>query len=212
MVFDKEGKRKDKNGIGELKVTGLEIKRSDTPKIVQAFLQTMLEDLMGDVDKDIIMQKIKDFKEHFSNLPPWMKGTPKAVNGLNYYSDIIDRQLDKIKVDGKRVSVPGHVRASLYWNMLRDINRDNQSMKILNGSKIVVCKLKETPDNAMTSIAYPIDEPHLPEWFKSLPFDDEAMMDIVVNKKLDNILGVLKWDLSVTDSRADILNSLFDFS
>lgn len=211
MVYDKEGKRKDKDGPGELKVTGLEIKRSDTPKQIQVFLQSVLEDLLDEGDKDTILANIKRFKEDFTNKPSWEKGTPKAVNGLNYYTDIIMRQLDKIKVDGKRVSVPGHVRASLQWNLLRDINRDKHSLKILNGSKIVVCKLKETPDNDAKSIAYPIDEPHLPEWFKELPFDDEGMMETVVDKKLENILGVLKWDLSVTDSRADILNDLFDF-
>ena len=212
MVFDKEGKRKDKDGPGELKVTGLEIKRSDTPKVVQAFLQSVLEELMDHGDKNIIIEKIKKFKQEFANMAPWLKGTPKAVNGMKYYGDIIDKQLDKIKVDGSRVTVPGHVRASIYWNTLRSINMDNNSMKILEGSKIVVCKLKITPDNTMESIAYPIDEPHLPEWFKALPFDDESMMEVSVNKKLNNILGVLKWNLSCTDVGTESLYDLFDFS
>lgn len=213
MVYDKEGKRKDTNGsYGDLKVTGLEIKRSDTPKVVQKFLQDVLTLLLEEGDKDMVLSHIKQFKEEFKGYKPWKKGTPKSVNGLNYYSDVIDKQLDKKLVNGKRVSVPGHVRASLYWNMLRDINNDKNSMKILNGSKIVLCKLKETADNTMGSIAYPIDEPHLPEWFTSLPFDDEAMEQVVIIKKLDNVLGVLDWDLSVTDARNDILESLFDFT
>ena len=215
MVFDKEGKRKDKNSVGELKVTGLEIKRSDTPKIVQTFLQQVLENLMADDSNDnkhLIIEQIKTFKETFNSLHPWQKGTPKAVNGMKYYGEIIEKQLDKKKVDGKRTTVPGHVRASIYWNTLREINKDNNSLKILEGTKIVVCKLKVTPDNTLESIAYPIDEPHLPEWFKSLPFDDEEMMQVSVNKKLDNILGALKWDLSVTEPRREILESLFDFN
>lgn len=213
MIFDKEGKRQDlKSEHGVFKVTGLEIRRSDTPKQVQAFLQDVLVDILCNVSKDDVIQKITKFKEDFQNMKSWQKGTPKGVNGLNYYRDIIDRQLDKKKVDGKRVSVPGHVRASLYWNMLREINRDHTSMKILDGSKIVVCKLKETPDNPMKSVSYPIDENHLPEWFKELPFDDDAMMETVVDKKLENIIGVLGWDLSITDARSTILNSLFDFS
>lgn len=212
MVFDKEGKRKDKNGPGELKVTGLEIKRADTPKIVQAFLQNVLEELMGDGDKETIIQKIKDFKKEFSELKPWQKGSPKGVNGMKYYTEVIEKQLDKKKVDGKSITVPGHVRASMYWNTLREINKDNNSMKILEGSKIVVCKLKLTPDNIMESIAYPIDEPHLPEWFKQLPFDDDEMLKVNVDKKLSNILGVLNWDLSITDLNSEALYDLFDFS
>lgn len=213
MIFDKEGKRQDiKNEHGVFKVTGLEIRRSDTPKKVQAFLQEVLIDILCNVDKELVIEKITNFKVDFQNMKSWEKGTPKGINGLNYYGDIIDKQLDKRKVNGKRVSVPGHVRASLYWNMLRTINKDNTTMKILDGSKIVVCKLKTTPDNPMTSISYPIDENHLPEWFKELPFDDDLMLENMVDKKLGNIIGVLKWDLSVTDDRSTILNSLFDFS
>ena len=34
--------------------------------------------------------------------------------------------------------------------------------------------------------------------FKQLPFDDEEMEKTVIDKKLENLLSVLKWDLSKT--------------
>jgi hypothetical protein len=68
-----------------------------------------------------------------------------------------------------------------------------------------VCKLK---DNALgfTSIAYPVDELRLPQWFKDLPFDDLLMESTLVDEKIDNLLGVLDWDIR---SNTDV-NSTFD--
>ena len=52
-----------------------------------------------------------------------------------------------------------------------------------------------------TSIAYPTDELRIPEWFKELPFADAEMEATLINKKLDNLIGVLEWDLG--NSEAD---------
>jgi hypothetical protein len=75
-------------------------------------------------------------------------------------------------------------------------------MKIVDGMKIVVCKLKANPLN-FTSIAYPTDELRLPDWFVQLPFDDTEMERTLVDEKIDNLLGVLKWDIrSNTDTKS----------
>ena len=108
--------------------------------------------------------------------------------------------------------VPGHVTASLAWNRLKEIHRDQHAMRIIDGQKIIVCKLKETADNTLTSIAYPVDEVHLPDWFLNLPFDSDDMMAGIVDKKVENLLGVLKWDLSRTNKEHAHLETLFDFS
>ena len=77
---------------------------------------------------------------------------------------------------------------------------------VTDGSKIIVCKLKPNP-MGMTSVAFPIDEPHLPSWFKDLPFDHTTMEETIIDFKLTNLLGVLKWDLSLTNE--DVANDLF---
>lgn len=76
--------------------------------------------------------------------------------------------------------------------------------------KVIVCKLKNNPLR-IKSIAYPTDEMHLPEWFRELPFDDAAMEEVIIDNKLDNLIGVLKWDISETKGdNAQNFNSLFD--
>ena len=52
-----------------------------------------------------------------------------------------------------------------------------------------------------TSIAYPTDELRIPDWFKEMPFADDEMESTLINKKLDNLIGVLDWDLG--NSEAD---------
>lgn len=215
LVYDKEGIRYDKDGKpGKLKAMGLDLKRSDTPKIMQDFLEEILIDLLTDHKKEEIFEKIKNFRVEFHNIPAWEKGTPKKVNSLTEYSrklSVDDSLIFSVKqsVNNKKIAVPGHVRASLNWNTLRSMHQDRYSMEITDGTRIIVCKLKKN-DLKMTSIAYPVDEINLPQWFKDLPFDDEEMEKTIIDMKLDNLLGVLNWDMR--DSKIDTtFNDLFDF-
>jgi len=72
-----------------------------------------------------------------------------------------------------------------------------------------VCKLKPNPLK-MDSVAYPFDEPHLPGWYKELPFNNELMEETIIDKKVSNLIGVLKWDLSETREDTSF-NDLFSF-
>jgi DNA polymerase elongation subunit (family B) len=215
LMYDKDGIRLDIDGKhGKVKVVGLDLKRADTPKFVQDFLFEILTDTLHDKTEDEIITKIRAFKERFENLKPWQQGTPRAVNKLSFYRD--KEELHAVKKAKQEatggVNMPGHVRASLAWNHLREIHRDQHSMRIIDGQKIIICKLKETPANKLSSIAYPVDESHLPQWFLELPFDSDDMMAGIVDKKVENLLGVLKWDLSRTNKEHAHLESLFDFS
>ena len=105
--------------------------------------------------------------------------------------------------------MPGHVRASINWNTLKKLYNDNYSIPISDGQKVIVCKLKHNP-MGFTSVAYPVDELKLPQWFKELPFDDAEMESTIIDNKLDNLIGVLEWDLSKTEEKTTF-NKLFDF-
>lgn len=209
LMYDKEGVRLDTPKPGEnspspgkLKAMGLDLKRSDTPKFMQQFLENILMDVLQDATKTEIMDKVMHFREEFKDRPAIEKGSPKKVNGLTKYHDKIrkTRIKDVYKSDGGKANLPGHVRASLNWNKLCEINNDKYSMRITDGSRIIVCRLKPNP-TGMDSVAYPMDEPHLPKWFLELPFDEETMEEIIIDKKLDNLVGVLGWDFEDTKAR-----------
>ena len=99
--------------------------------------------------------------------------------------------------------------AAINYNRLRKMNSDAYSMEITDGMKTIVCKLKDNPLK-MTSIGIPTDEKRIPDWFKELPFDDEAMEDAIITKKIENLLGVLKWDLQSAHDK-NTFSDLFEF-
>ena len=80
----------------------------------------------------------------------------------------------------------------------------------MDGFKVVVCKLKQNP-LGYTSIAYPTDQLRLPEWFRELPFDDNLMESTLVDEKISNLLGVLKWDLRANTDTNSTFDELFNF-
>jgi DNA polymerase elongation subunit (family B) len=205
-IFDKEGKRKDKDGkLGDVKAMGLDLKRADTPKYVQEFLMNVLKMVIQEgKGRDEVIESIKEFKRELSKQDSWTKGSPKSVNKLTMYGD---KEANSKK---GRENMPGHVRAALNYNYLRRVHGDNYSQKIVDGMKVVVCKLKPNPLN-FTSIAYPTDELRLPKWFTELPFDDEAMEQTLVDEKIDNLLGVLSWDLRSNTIVNNTFDDLFSF-
>jgi len=214
LMYDKDGIRLDVAGKpGKVKAMGLDLKRADTPKFVQEFLSEILMDTLCDKGENAVIEKIREFKEKFENMKPWQQGTPRAVNKLSHYKNKLEDAAEKKLrgIDLGNLHVPGHVTASLAWNTLKEIHRDQHAMKIIDGQKIIVCKLKETPENRLSSVAYPVDEAHLPDWFLSLPFDTDGMQAGIVDKKVENLLGVLKWDLSRTNKEHAHLETLFDF-
>jgi DNA polymerase elongation subunit (family B) len=202
-IFDKEGKRKDKDGkLGDIKAMGLDLKRADTPKYVQEFLMDVLEMvLQRGKNREDVIERVKEFKRVMVAQDSWTKGSPKSVNNLTKHTQIFEKT-GKCGV--------GHARAAINWNYLRKMNGDNYSQSIVDGMKVVVCKLKPNP-LGFNSIAYPVDELRLPNWFKELPFDDEAMESTLVDEKIDNLLGVLNWDIKSNIDVKSTFDDLFSF-
>ena len=201
LIFDLEGKRLDVDGKpGKVKAMGLDLKRSDTPKVMQDFLSEILLDVLTGAEREAIIEKVRDFKLVFQQLPAWEKGTPKRVNNLTKYTAAEDKE-------GK-ANMPGHVRAAMNWNRLRNMNGDNYSAKIIDGMKTIVCKLKDNP-LGYTSVGYPTDESRIPAWFKELPFDQDKMETAIVDQKVENLLGVLHWDIAANTDTKSTFDSLF---
>jgi DNA polymerase elongation subunit (family B) len=202
LYYDKEGKRADVDGKpGKIKAMGLDLKRSDTPEFIQDFLSDVLEKVLtGATEKDVL-DHITEFRARFKARPGWEKGSPKRANNITEY------QAKEVKAG--KANMPGHVRASINWNTLKRMMGDKYSMSITDGAKVIVCKIKDNP-MGFTSVAYPVDELRLPQWFKDLPFNDAEMEQTIIDNKLDNLIGVLEWDIRSTEEK-NTFNSLFEF-
>ena len=202
LYYDKEGKRADVEGKpGKIKAMGLDLKRSDTPEFIQNFLSDVLEMVLSGKAEQEVLDHISEFRIRFKARPGWEKGSPKRANKITEY------QAKEVKAG--KTNMPGHVRASINWNTLKRMYNDKYSMNITDGQKVIVCKLKQNP-LAFTSVAYPVDELRLPQWFKDLPFDDAEMESTIIDSKLENLIGVLNWDIRSTEE-TNTFNSLFEF-
>jgi DNA polymerase elongation subunit (family B) len=202
LIYDLEGFRTDQEGKpGKIKAMGLDLKRSDTPVYIQDFLSELLLMVLTDSNEEQVLDRITQFRNEFKLRPGWEKGSPRRANNIGEYAKKEARQ-------GK-ANMPGHVRASINWNTLKRMNSDKYSQEIMDGMKVIVCKLKKNPLD-FTSVAYPVDELHIPQWFKELPFDDATMESTIIDNKLGNLLGVLGWDIKSTESK-NTFNNLFDF-
>lgn len=203
LIYDLEGSRLDVDGRpGKVKAMGLDLKRSDTPKVVQDFLSELLLKVLTGSGPDYVYDRVREFKQEFQKRPPWEKGTPKRVNNLTHYG--------AMEAKKGRANMPGHVRAALNWNTLRRMHSDNYSMAIVDGMKTIVCKLRPNP-LGYTSVGYPTDETHIPDWFKQLPFDDGLMEDTIVDQKVENLLGVLGWNIGEHTNIKNTFDQLFVF-
>jgi DNA polymerase elongation subunit (family B) len=203
LIYDMEGTRLDGGGKpGKVKAMGLDLKRSDTPPVVQNFLSDILLGVLTGSTKEQIYDKVRDFKIAFQQRPAWEKGTPKRVNNLTKYTAAE-------KAQGK-ANMPGHVRAAMNWNYLKRMHGDNYSQNIVDGMKTIVCKLKENP-MGYKSVGYPTDVSHIPQWFKDLPFDDALMEATIVDQKVENLLSVLKWDIPAHTNIKTTFDDLFSF-
>ena len=168
---------------------------------IQDFLNELLLMVLTKKTEDEVLDRISQFRNEFKQRPGWEKGSPRRANNIQEYAKKEARQ-------GK-ANMPGHVRASINWNNLKRMHSDKYSMEIMDGMKVIVCKLKKNPLD-FTSVAYPTDEMHIPNWFKELPFDNDAMESTLIDNKLGNLLGVLGWDIKSTESK-NTFNNLFDF-
>jgi DNA polymerase elongation subunit (family B) len=202
LYYDKEGKRSDVDGKpGKIKAMGLDLKRSDTPEFMQKFLEEILTDVLNGAEEKDVLERIGEFRTEFKSRPGWEKGSPKRANNIAAY------QAAEVK-QGK-ANMPGHVRAAINWNTLKRMNGDKYSQQIVDGMKVIVCKVKPNP-LGYTSVAYPTDELRLPKWFQDLPFDHAEMEATIINNKIENLIGVLDWDLNST-TQSNTFGSLFTF-
>ena len=202
LYYDKEGKRYDSDTKqGKIKAMGLDLKRSDTPEFIQNFLSDILESVLTGHKEEEILEMITEFRTAFKSRPGWEKGSPKRANNITEYN--------KKEAKAGKANMPGHVRASINWNTLKKMYGDNYAVNISDGAKVIVCKLRNNP-MGFTSVAYPVDELRLPQWFKELPFDDAEMESTIIDAKLDNLIGVLDWDIVGTE-QTNTFNKLFQF-
>ena len=72
--------------VSKLDVKGLDVVRSSFPPSFRKFMAQILEDILNDIDKVTLDQKILDFKEHMKTLPLIEVMFPIGVKNVKKYT------------------------------------------------------------------------------------------------------------------------------
>jgi len=201
-VIDLEGKKVDK-----LKTMGLSLKKTTLSKEIQKKLSDIVLKILLYKDWNIINKEICDFRKELKHsndilrigLPIGVKKieeyTKKYNDGLKFTKET-DKFFDTSEVEKKSdTNLPGHIAASLHWNLARNEYKDFESMEIVSGTKIKVYYLKSLYyNNKFKSIAIPVDIGTIPNWFIKYYKDDidiDAQMDRLIYKPLKNIFDAI---------------------
>lgn len=178
-LIDKEGKKCD-----EIKVMGLDTKKTTIPKVVSEKLNGFIEMLLIGKSWDDVSREIVAYKEVLLASEDIRDiGLPKGVKKVEHYAR--EHQYDA------KTRLPGHVAASLYYNKQREIHEDHESIEIMSNMKIKVFWLRK-PDGRFKAIALPTDTEIVPPWFlNEIVVDRQAQITRLVDKPLANILKAI---------------------
>jgi DNA polymerase elongation subunit (family B) len=199
-VIDKEGKIIPKGHKDELKIVGLEVKRSDTPKIIQDFLQECLRlVLVEGYEEEDLRCYVESFRKEFRKIPSWKRGSPIRLKKLQVSSEIMKNYDDDDDgLDDKKPNIYYVVNAANNTNLLAKRFGETRWEPLKDGDKVEFLYLKTNEYN-MNSVAIRVGEDYIPEWFRNLPFDDETHETKLIDQKLENFFGGLGWDFTSRD-------------
>lgn len=182
-VVDMEGM-----AVNKMKSQGSEIKKADTPKIIQVFLKQTVDMILDGKDYDEIVEYVNGQRREIlrdeKNI--FLLGVAKQVNNLETK---VQEWAQYQKAGGERSNLPkprisGHVKASMNYNDLLEMF-EKGAKKIKSGDKIMTYYLKPN-EFGMKSIAIPAEAPRFPKWF-----NDNFSVDIkqTEQKMFDSKLG-----------------------
>lgn len=201
-IVDKEGKAPKKKKE-EMKVMGLDTKKTTLPKHIADKLNEFIERYLKGEDWDTIAQGIVEYKDALLNTDNILDiGLPKGIKGVEDYTKEFLRQ-------GNDTRLPGHVAAAIHYNQCLETYNDKGSVPITSGMKIKVFYLNKKYGK-FKSIAIPTDTQEAPRWFtENFTVDYDAHIERLVDNPLQNILNAIG---KKTPTKQDLLvNSLFEF-
>jgi len=172
-VVDEEGIEKNK-----LKFMGVEIKKTDTPIVIQNFLKDLVNLIMDKSSYEEIYDLINSFKKKYKTFSMDEIGRPTNIKTLNKYIKLYNDRLGIPEWEENIMkSFPYHVRASMFYNSKCSISDTN----ICEGEKIKIVYIKN-PESKY--IAFPTSTDNLPNFLNDFEIDWDVMWE-KVQKKID---------------------------
>ena len=183
--------------VDKVKVTGLEIIRSDTPEAVRPRLKDVMEMILKGASDEEIMKKVEQYKRELR------KAYPEEIS-VNIGASDIDKY---VKEDGEIIKgTPFHLKGiSNYRVLLKQLKIEDKYEDIHSGAKTKVVYLKKNPLNfeAMSFLRWP------KEFDKVVQIDYEKMIEKYFISKIEILLEPMKKTSLLSGSSSASVNLFF---
>jgi DNA polymerase elongation subunit (family B) len=182
------------NGVAcdKLEVKGLDVVRSSYPTRFRTFMTEILKDILTDVDKQVIDDKIITLKQQIKNESVGDIAKTSAVKNVTKYKKMIakDSAMGELAK-----GTPAHVKASIAFNQFcKKYNLRVEPIK--NGEKIKWIYLK-TNELGFDGLAFRghDDPPELMEFIEKYA-DKDKLFERELEGKLRDFYEALNWDFA----------------
>ena len=212
-VVDLEGFAVDK-----MKAMGSEIKKSDTPKVIQKFLKSTVDLILDGKEYNDLVKFVNDerarlFSSEIDVEDILLFGTTKSANNLDHFTEAYFAELDgkpfKNASGSGKLTIPGHVRAAINFNVLSKEFEGADGKQITGGDKVKVFQLKPN-DFDFPTIAVPAETDSFPSWLTdNLLIDLKQTEEKLVENKLKGIFAA--WGYEVPSPLRSRIASVLSF-
>ena len=186
-----------------LDVKGLDIVRSSFPPAMRKLMTQVLKDILGDVDKDEIDEKILKFKKEMKKTDIQNIALPTGVKKLNKFKEKTSK--DAVFTNMKK-GTPVHVKAAWIYNDLLKYWNLTSCEEIKSSEKIKWVYLKPNTLNVKQIGFKGYDDPPKIMEFIKQNVDYEKLFTRALEKKIRMFYDALGWDMPV-----DKINTLERF-
>ena len=194
-IINDAGRKCDK-----IHVKGLDTVRSNFAVAMKDLLSKVLEDILANVPKEQIDERISKFKRNMNMLHYDVMANPIGVKGIGKY-EVKDEDSPFSKY---KKGAPVHVKAAINYNSLLQYWYEGRKYeKITNGNKIRWVYLKEN-EFGFDTIGYKgyEDPPQILELIKT-HIDHKRMFEQAMSKKIGMFYDSMKWE-AVVDKQQSI--------
>ena len=185
--------------VNKIHVKGLDTVRSNFAVAMKELLGNVLDDILADVPKEKIDERISVFKRNMASLHYDVMANPIGVKGIGKY----EVKEEDSPFSTYKKGTPVHVKASINYNSLLQYWYEGRKYeKITNGSKIKWVYLKNN-EFGFDTIAYKgyEDPPQILELIKT-HIDHDRMFEQAMTKKIGMFYKAMSWDNVVDKTKS----------
>ena len=174
--------------VSKLDVKGLDVVRSSFPPAFRKFMAEVLEDILNDIDKVELDDKILKFKDHIKSLDLIDVMFPIGVKNVKKYTKKGDEPFTP-----RMKGTPVHVKAALNYNDMLRHHKIRTIRGMINGEKIKWTYLKANPMSLDTMALKGYEDPDVLRKFVESYIDYNKVFKSAFANKLNDFYAALGW-------------------